>query len=116
MNFPLLCVILKDNNPQDVGKNVNNTFHFILPKKSISLNSNKIIIKFKKIKIDQKSFIYPFSSSRKINKLNKEEFDIEKSKKHAVEQLKKLKTMKLKCKKFETIKKFLRIKDICYLV
>ena len=44
------CVIFKNNNPEDVGKIVNNTFHVILRKKSISLNSNKNFIRFKKFK------------------------------------------------------------------
>ena len=69
-------LIFKDNNIEDVGINVNNSFHFILPKKSISLNSNKNIIRVKIDYIHQKSFKNPFSSLRKFYKRHKEEFDI----------------------------------------
>ena len=81
------CVIFKDNIPENVGIYPNKTFNFILPNKSISLSSTKNKIKFKKLDIDIKTFIYPKSSFRNINKTNKEDYAIEKFKQEAEQKL-----------------------------
>ena len=81
------CVTFKDNIPESVGIYPNNTFNFILPKKSISLPSTKNNIKLKKLDIDIKNFNYPKTSLRNINKLNKEDYTIEKFKQEAEQQL-----------------------------
>ena len=74
------CVTFKDNIPENVGIYPNNTFNFILPKKSISLSSTENNIKFKKLDIDIKNISYPEVSLRNINKINKEDYTIEKFK------------------------------------
>ena len=81
------CVTLKDKIPENVGTYPNNTFNFILPKKSISLTSTKNNIKFKKLDIDIKTFNYPKVSLRNINKINKEDYTIEKFKQEAEQKL-----------------------------
>ena len=81
------CVIFKDNYPENVGLYPNNTLNFILPNKSISLSSNKNNIKFKKLDININSINYPKLSSRSINKLNKEDYTIEKFKQEAEQNL-----------------------------
>ena len=81
------CVIFKDNTPESVGIYPNTTFNFILPNKSISLFSTKNKIKFKKLDIDIKTFNYPKASLRNINKLNKEDYTIEKFKQEAEQKL-----------------------------
>ena len=81
------CVTFKDNTPENKGMYPNNTFNFLLPKKSISLSSTKINIKFKKLDIDIKTFNYPKVPLRNINKLNKEDCTIEKFKQEAEQKL-----------------------------
>ena len=81
------CVIFKDNIPENVGIYPNKTFNFIIPNKSISLSSNKNKIKFKKLDIDIKTFNYPKTSLRNINKINKEDYTIEKFKQEAEQKL-----------------------------
>ena len=81
------CVICKDNTPENVGIYPNNTFNFILPKKSISLSSIKNNIKFKKLNIDIKNIKYPKTSLRNINKLNKKDYTIEKFKQEAEQNI-----------------------------
>ena len=81
------CVTLKHNIPENVGIYPNNTFNFILPNKLISLSSTKNRIKYKKLDIDIKTFIYPKSSLRNINKLNKEDYTIEKFKQEDEQKL-----------------------------
>ena len=81
------CVIFKDYIPEIVGIYPNSTVQFILPKISISLSSTKNNSKFKKLDIDIKSFNYPKASLRNINKLNKEDFTIEKFKQKAEQKL-----------------------------
>ena len=81
------CVTFKDNTPEIVGMYPNNTFNFILPKKSISLSSTKNNIKFKKLDIDIKNNNYPELSLRNKNKLNKEDYTIEKFKQEAEQKL-----------------------------
>ena len=56
-----MCYI-QNNTPENIGIYPNNTFIFILPKKSISLSSTKNNIKFNKLDIDIKNFIYPKTS------------------------------------------------------
>ena len=90
------CVIFNDNTPENVGLYPNNTFNFILPKKSISLSSTKNNIKFKKLDIDINSFNYPKSSLRNINKLNKEDYTIEKFKQEAEQNLINIKNDEIK--------------------
>ena len=89
------CVTLKDNIPENVGIYPNNTFNFILPNKSITL-STKNNIKFEKLDIDIKTFNYPKSSLRNINKLNKEDYTIEKFKQEAEQKLIKIKNEEIK--------------------
>ena len=74
------CVTFKDNIPENVGIYPNNTFNFIIPNKPISLSFTKNNIKFKKIDIDINSIKNPKSSLRNINKVNKEDYTIEKFK------------------------------------
>ena len=81
------CVTFKDNTPENVGIYPNNTFNFILPNKSISLLSTKNNIKFKKLNIDINSINYPEVSLKNINKLNKEDYTIEKFKQEAEQKL-----------------------------
>ena len=81
------CAIFKDNTPESVGIYPNTTFNFILPSKSISLSSTKNNIKFKKLEIDISSIKYPKSSLRSMNKLNKEDYTIEKFKQEAEQNL-----------------------------
>ena len=81
------CVIFKDNIPENVGIYPNNTFNFILPKKTISLSSTRNNIKFKKLDIDIKYFNYPKASLRNINKLNKQDYTIENFKQEAKQKL-----------------------------
>ena len=81
------CVIFKDNIPENVGIYPNKTFNFIIPNKSISLSSTKNKIKFKKIDIDIKTFNYPKTSLRNINKINKEDYTIENFKQEAEQKL-----------------------------
>ena len=81
------CVTFKDNFPENVGIYSNNTFNFILPKKSISLSSTKNNIKFKKLNIDIKNINYPQISLRNINKLKKEDYTIEKFKQESEQNL-----------------------------
>ena len=81
------CVIFKDNTPENVGIYPINTFNFILPEKSISLSSTKNNIKFKKLDIDIKTINYPKVSLRNINKLNREDYTIEKFKQEAEQKL-----------------------------
>ena len=57
--------------------------------------------------------MYPTSSLRKGNKLNREGFDVEKFKERAIEQQKKLEQMKLKCKKLQAIREGLKPLDLC---
>ena len=90
------CVTFKDNTPENVGIYPNNTFNFILPNKSISLSSTKNNIKFKKLDIDIKNINYPKASLRKINKLNKEDYTIEKFKQEAERKLKNIKNEEIK--------------------
>ena len=81
------CVTLKDNIPGNVGIYPNDTFDFILLKKSISLSSTKLNIKIKKLDIDIKTFNYPKASLGNINKINKEDYTIEKFKQEAEQKL-----------------------------
>ena len=81
------CAIFKDNTPESVGIYPNTTFNFILPSKSISLSSTKNNIKFKKLEIDISSIKYPKSSLRSMDKLNKEDYTIEKFKQEAEQNL-----------------------------
>ena len=81
------CVIFKDIYPENVGLYPNNTLNFILPNKSICLSSNKNNIKFKKLDININSINYPKLSLRNINKLNKEDYTIEKFKQEAEQKL-----------------------------
>ena len=81
------CVTFKDKTPEIVGIYPNNTFNFILPKKSISLSSTKNIIKFEKLDIDIKNINYPELTLRNKNKLNKEDYTIEKFKQEAEQKL-----------------------------
>ena len=81
------CAIFKDNNPENVGIYPTKTFHFVLPNKSISLSSNKNNIKFEKLDIDINTLKYPKSSLRNMNKLNREEYTIEKFKPEAEQKL-----------------------------
>ena len=90
------CVTFKDNTPENVGIYPNNTFNFILPNKSISLSSTKNNIKFKKLDIDIKNINYPKASLRKINKLNKEDYTIEKFKQEAERKLINIKNEEIK--------------------
>ena len=90
------CVIFNDNTPENVGLYPNNTFIFILPKKSISLSSTKNNIKFKKLDIDINSINYPKSSLRNINKLNIEDYTIEKFKQEAEQNLINIKNEEIK--------------------
>ena len=90
------CVIFKDNTPEIVGIYPNNTFNFILPKKSISLSSSKDIIKNKKLDIDIKTFNYPKASLRNIIKLNKEDYTKEKFKQEAEQKLINIKNEEIK--------------------
>ena len=90
------CVTLKDNIPENVGIYPDNTFSFILPNKSISLSSTKNNIKFKKLDIDTKIFNYPKVSLRNINKLNKEDYTVEKFKQEAEQKLINIKNEEIK--------------------
>ena len=89
-------VTFKDNNPENVRIYPNNTFNFILPKKSISLSSTKNNIKFKKLDIDIKDISYPEVSLRNINKLNKEDYTIEKFKQKAEQKIINIKNEEVK--------------------
>ena len=90
------CVILKDNSPENVGIYRNITFNFILPNKSILLSATKNIFKFEKLDIDIKTFNYPKTSLRSINKLSEEDYTIEKLKEEAEQKLIKIKNEKTK--------------------
>ena len=103
------CVIFKDNIPENVGIYPNNTFNFILPKKSISLSSTKNNIKFKKLDIDIKNINYPKTSLRKINKINKEDYTIEKFKQEAEQKLIKIKDEEIKMQQIRDEHKQLEI-------
>ena len=81
------CVNFKDKIPENVGICPNNTFNFILPNNSISLYSTKNNIKYEKLDFDIKTFNYPTASLRKINKLSKEDYTIEKFKQEAEQKL-----------------------------
>ena len=81
------CVTFKDNFPENVGIYPNNTFNFIIPDKPISLSSTKNNIKFKKLDIDINSIKYTKSSLSNINKVNKEDYTIEKFKQEAEQKL-----------------------------
>ena len=91
------CVMFNDNIPENVGIYSNNTFNFILPKKTIYLSSTKNNIKFKKLDIDIKSFNYPKASLRNINKLKKEDYTTENFKQEAKQKLLNLRTKRIKC-------------------
>ena len=103
------CVTFKDNIPENVGIYPNNTFNFILPKKSISLSSTKNNIKFKKLDIDIKNINYPEVSLRNINKLNKEDYTIEKFKQEAEQKLKNTKNEEFKMQQIRDEHKQLEI-------
>ena len=103
------CVIFKDNTPENVGIYPNNTFNFILPNKSISLSSNKKNIKFKKLDIDIKNINYPKVSLRNINKLNKEDYTIEKFKQESEQKLLNIKNEEIKMEKIREEHKQLEI-------
>ena len=103
------CVTFKDNTPENVGIYPNNTFNFILPKKSISLSSSKNNIKFKKLDIDIKNINYPEVSLRNINKLNKEDYTIEKFKQAAEQQLINIKNEEIKMQQIRDEHKQLEI-------
>ena len=81
------CVILKDKIPEKVGIYPNNTFNIILANKSISLSSTENNNKFKKLDIDIKTFNYPKPSLRNINKINKEDYTIEKLEQEAEQKI-----------------------------
>ena len=103
------CVIFKDNTPENVGIYPNNTFNFILPNKSISLSSNKNNIKFKKLDIDIKNINYPKVSLRNINKLNKEDYTMEKFKQESEQKLLNIKNEEIKMEKIREEHKQLEI-------
>ena len=103
------CVIFKDITPENVGIYPNNTFNFILPNKSISLSSNKNNIKFKKLDIDIKNINYPKVSLRNINKLNKEDFTIEKFKQESEQKLLNIKNEEIKMEKIREEHKQLEV-------
>ena len=103
------CVTLKDNIPENVGIYPDNTFSFILPNKSISLSSTKNNIKFKKLDIDTKIFNYPKVSLRNINKLNKEDYTVEKFKQEAEQKLINIKNEEIKMQQIREEHKQLEI-------
>ena len=103
------CVTFKDNTPENVGIYPNNTFNFILPKKSISLSSTKNIIKFRKLDIDIKNINYPEVSLRNINILNKEDYTIEKFKQEAEQKLMNIKNEEMKMQQIRDDHKQLEI-------
>ena len=90
------CVTFKDKTPENIGIYPNITFNFILPKKSISLSSTKNNTKFKKLDIDIKTFNYPKTSLRNKNKLNKEDYTIDKFKQEAEQNLINIKNEEIK--------------------
>ena len=65
------CVIFKDKLPEKEGIYPNNTFRFMIPNTTLSLSSTKNNIKFKKLDIDTKTFIYPKASLRNLIKFIK---------------------------------------------
>ena len=103
------CVTFKDNIPENVGIYPNNTFNFILPKKSISLSSTKNNIKSKKLDIDIINIKYPEVSLRNINKLNKEDYTIEKFKQEAEQKLITIKNEEIKMQQIRDEHKQLEI-------
>ena len=103
------CVIFKDNIPEDGGIYPNNTFNFTLPNKSISLSLTKNNIKLKKLDIDIKTFKYPKASLRNINKINKEDFAIEKFKQEAEQKLISIKKEEIKMQQIREEHKQLEI-------
>ena len=84
------CVTLKANVPENVSLYPNNTFNYILLKKSISLSSARNVIKFKNLNLDKRTINYPNESLRMINKTTREYINIELFKKQAVERLREI--------------------------
>ena len=103
------CITFKDNIPENIGIYPNDTFNFILPKKSISLSSTKNNNKFKKLDIDINSIKYPKTSSRNISKLKKEDYTIEKFKQEAEQKTINIKNEEIKMQQIRDEHKQLEI-------
>ena len=98
--------ILKDNQPEDVGIIENDTFKFILPKKSLNLSS-KNNINFKKIETNITT--YPTTSLRMYNKIAKENFSVEEFEKQTLEKLQEIERERIEMNKIREEQRQLEI-------
>ena len=98
---------MKDNQSEDVGIIENDTFKFILPKKSLNLNSKNTEIRFKKIETNITT--YPTTSLRMHNKIAKENFSVEEFEKQTFEKLQEIERERIEMNKIREEQKQLEI-------